>query len=257
MPKRIEEPKRKFNWRMALNLVVWTVVLAGVAWGAGEVDSFLMRDRSFELKSTDLQIDGAVYVSRAWVQSVFADDVGRSVFRIPLAERRRRVLAVDWVENASVFRLWPSRIVVSVTERTPLAFAKLPIAASGHFRFALIDKNGVLLSMPSRSRFRLPVLSGVTEEQTEAQRAVRVEAMQHLLNDLGPQAADVSEVNASDNLDMRLIVERDRHAVELWLGDQHYRSRYLNFVNHYDEIRRHSGDATVFDLRMDDRILAK
>ena len=51
MPKRIEEPKRKFNWRMALNLVVWTVVLAGMAWGAGEVDSFLMRDRRFELKS--------------------------------------------------------------------------------------------------------------------------------------------------------------------------------------------------------------
>jgi cell division protein FtsQ len=257
VPKRVEEPKRKFNWRMALNLVVWTGVLAGMAWGAGEVDSFLMRDRRFELKSTDLQIDGAVYVSRAWVQSVFADDLGRSVFHIPLAERRRRVLAVDWVENASVFRLWPSRIIVSVTERTPLAFAKLPIAASGHFRFALIDRNGVLLSMPTRSRFRLPVLSGVTEEQTEAQRAVRVDAMQHLLSDLGPQAADVSEVNASDNLDMRLIVERDRHAVELWLGDQHYRSRYLNFVNHYEEIRRHSGDATVFDLRMDDRILAK
>ncbi len=257
MPKRIEAPKRRFNWRMALNLVVWTVVLAGMAWGAGEVNSFLTHDRRFELKSSDLQIDGAVYVSHAWIQSVFADDVGGSVFRIPLAERRRRVLAVDWVENASVFRLWPSRIVVSVTERTPLAFAKLPIAASGHFRFALIDKNGVLLSMPARSRFRLPVLSGVSEEQTEAQRAVRVEAMEHLLNDLGPQAADVSEVNASDNLDMRLIVERDRHAVELWLGDQHYRSRYLNFVNHYDEIRRHSGDATVFDLRMDDRILAK
>jgi hypothetical protein len=41
------------------------------------------------------------------------------------------------------------------------------------------------------------------------------------------------------------------------VGDQHYRSRYMNFVDHYPEIRRHSDQASVFDLRFDDRILAK
>jgi hypothetical protein len=45
--------------------------------------------------------------------------------------------------------------------------------------------------------------------------------------------------------------------VELWLGDQHYRSRYLNFVQHYRDIRLHSEQASVFDLRLDDRILAR
>jgi hypothetical protein len=31
----------------------------------------------------------------------------------------------------------------------------------------------------------------------------------------------------------------------------------MNFMNHYPEIRAHSEQARVFDLRMDDRILAK
>ncbi len=47
---------------------------------------------------------------------------------------------------------------------------------------------------------------------------------------------------------MRVITEIDGHAVELWIGDQHYRSRYLHFLEHYDEIRRHSEQATRFRL---------
>jgi hypothetical protein len=46
-------------------------------------------------------------------------------------------------------------------------------------------------------------------------------------------------------------------AVELWLGDQRFRSRYLNFLSHYPEIRKHSERAGVFDLRLDDRIFAR
>ena len=142
-----------------------------------------------------------------------------------------------------------------------MAFAKLPIAGSKRYRFSLIDRDGVLLSIPPRVRFPLPVMSGITEEQSEADRSVRVRAMQHLLDDLGPQAKDISEINvsgsnASSTLDMRLITEIDGHAVELLIGDQHYRSRYLNFINHYREMRQDS-HAAVFDLRLDDRILVR
>ena len=55
----------------------------------------------------------------------------------------------------------------------------------------------------------------------------------------------------------RVIASIDNEAVELWIGDQHYRSRYTRFLSFYEEIRKHSGQANVFDLRLDDRILAK
>jgi hypothetical protein len=54
-----------------------------------------------------------------------------------------------------------------------------------------------------------------------------------------------------------VIADVNGQAVELWLGDQRYRSRYVNFLNHYGEIRRHSERASVFDLRLDDRIFAR
>jgi cell division protein FtsQ len=264
MPKPVAPPKPKLNWRMGLRVVAWSVVAAGVAWGGMQVNSFLLRDPRFHLACEEadrtcasLEIHGAVYASRARIQNVFVTDFGASVFRIPLAERRRRLLAVDWVSSASISRLWPDRIVVTVTERQPVAFAKLPIAGTARYRFELIDGDGVLLSLPPRVRFRLPVLSGVMEEQTEADRRLRVKAMQHLLDDLGPQAKEISEINAASTTDMRVITEIDRHAVELWIGDQRYRVRYQHFLNNYAEIRKHFEQATVFDLRLDDRILAR
>jgi cell division protein FtsQ len=264
MPKALPPPKPRWNWRLGLRLVAWSVIAAGVAWGSIEVNSFLQRDARFQLACAvkdpvcaDLEIHGVTYTSRARIRNVFVTDFGASVFRIPLAERRRRLLAVDWISTASISRVWPNRIVVSVTERTPVAFAKLPIAGTARYRFSLIDDQGVLLSLPPRVRFRLPILSGVMEEQTEADRRLRVEAMKHLLDDLGPQAKYISEVNAASTTDMRVITEIDRHAVELWIGDQRYRSRYQHFVNNYEEIRKHSGQSSVFDLRLDDRILAK
>ena len=81
--------------------------------------------------------------------------------------------------------------------------------------------------------------------------------MQHLLDDLGPQAKDISEVNAANAEDLRLITTIGGRAVELWIGDQHFRSRYLIFLSHYAEMREHSEEANIFDLRMDDRILAR
>jgi cell division protein FtsQ len=264
MPKAPAPPKPKLDWRMGVRVLAWGAVCAGVAWGGKEVHSFLLRDARFgfdcaprEKSCALLEIHGAVYASRARIQSVFAADFGRSVFQMPIAERRRHLLAIDWVRSAAVSRVWPNRIVVTVTERKPVAFARLPIAGSSRHWLALIDKEGVLLSLPPRVRFHLPVLSGVSEDQTDDERRDRVEAMEHLLSDLGPEAKEISEINAAVPREMRVITDVDGHGVELWMGDQHYRSRYMNFVSHYGEIRRHSERAAVFDLRMDDRILAR
>jgi cell division protein FtsQ len=240
--------------RLWLRIAAWGAVAAGAALGAFQVNSFLVRDPHFHL--ANLEIRGAVYANRARLQNVFAGDSGHSVFKISLEERRRHLLAIDWVGNASILRVWPNRIVVTVTERRPVAFAKLPVAGTMRYRVGLVDRDGVLLSLPPRVRFHLPVLSGITEEQPEAERGAHVQAAMALLEDLGPQAKDISEINAANTREMRVIAQVERRPLELWMGDQNYRSRYQNFLDHYGEIRRHSQDANVFDLRIDDRILA-
>ena len=265
MPKTIATPKPKVNWRLWLRTMAWAGVVVGVAWGGKEVQAFLLSDARFALACENpdwracpnLEIHGITYTNRARVASLFALDFGKSVFDVPLGERRSHLLAIDWVRTATVTRVWPNRLVVSITERVPVAFAKLPLANSARHWMALVDADGVLLTLPSRVRFHLPVLSGLTEEQTEPQRQMRVKAMQHLLEDLGPEAREISEVNAGNVQELRVIADVDGQGMELLLGDQHYRSRYLNFMGHYADIRAHSENASSFDLRLDDRILAR
>ncbi len=263
MPKPPEPKKPKINWRIAGRVVLWTGICASLAFGGRQVHSFMLSDSRFALRCAPraatcgaIEVHGAVHSNMNRIQTVFAKDIGKSVFEIPLDERRRHLLAVDWVRDASVMRIWPDRISITVEERIPVAFASLPIGGSARHWLALIDEEGVLLTLPPRTRFPLPVLSGISEDQGEAERRKRVEAMQHLLADLGPQAKEISEINASTIEDMRVVTAIEGHAVELWLGNQHFRSRYLNFKSHYREMRQDT-QAAVFDLRLDDRILVR
>ena len=72
-----------------------------------------------------LEIAGAAHASRAQIEAVFADDSGRSVYLLPLSDRRETLRTVDWVKDASIARLWPNRVMVSVAERKPVAFIAL------------------------------------------------------------------------------------------------------------------------------------
>lgn len=264
LPKKDADESKGGGWRLWLRIFVWSCACAGVAWGGIEVHSFMQADPRFSLSCdprdstcASLEVHGAKYSNPIRIRGVFLKDYGASIFRIPLDERRRSLLGIDWVSSAAISRVWPNRIVITVTERTPVAFARLPIAGSTRNFLALVDGDGALMALPPRVRFHLPVISGLSENQTDAERQLRVKAMQHLLADLGPRATDVSEVNAASVQEMRVIAAVEGRGVELWLGDQHYLSRFQNFLTHYPEIRKHSEDASVFDLRLDDRILAK
>jgi cell division protein FtsQ len=230
------------------------ILCVSSAFGARAVHRFAVENPRFTLlpqRTGAFTIEGLRYTSRAKIVRVFAEDLGRSVFLMPLAERRRRLLAVDWVEEASVSRLWPDRVVVRIRERRPVAFVML---RSG---VVLIDRDGVLLQLPPQAPFSFPVLHGVRDDENESRRAVRVRAMMRVLEELGPHSNDVSEIHAGDLGNLRVITNLDGSAVELALGEADFGRRYRNFLEHYQEIRKRSPELKQFDLRLDGRIVAK
>jgi len=234
------------------------MVFVSTAVAARTIHGFLVTDPRFVLspptyhQHDSISVVGATNTSLGSVQQVFSQDYGRSIYDISIAERRRRLLAVDWIEDASVSRVWPNRIIVRVRERKPVAFVNVP-----HQSVLLVDSEGVLLSPPPRANFELPVLSGVWLSQSESERKTRVQAALRLLDDLGPPSASVSEVNATSVDDLRVIADIDGSAYELWLGDTNFGSRFHNFTGHLADLRAGSPGKTVFDLRIDDRITAR
>jgi cell division protein FtsQ len=245
-------------------VVAWTVLVASVLVAVflvyNRIESFLIRDERFSLSGADgsqsaqtLDIQGASHVSTRAVEAVFAEDLGRSVYLIPLTERQANLRSVDWVKDASVARMWPNRLQVRIEERVPVAFVTLASSRTASSRFGLIDEDGVILP-PTPDRFGLPVLAGVKPSDSSALRRERVHRMMRLLRELGDPGRNLSMIDVSDPDDVTIQEPRDGHVVKLLLGDRHYALRYRNFVTHYAEIVERLPGAVTLDLRLEDRI---
>src|SRR6476646_4345214 len=256
-----------FNWRLWLRATVWIVLLAATAIAAHAVSRLALadphfvvdRDAGVAMNSHDFTILGLAHASRARVTRVFEADFGANIFRIPIDERRRKLMAIDWIERASVSRIWPNRLVVRVWERTPVAFVNLTPegARTQNTRLALIDAYGVLLDRPQTRDFSSPSLSGVSERQTESQRQDRVRHYVRLMNELGPLAKRLSEEDVSAPDKLKVSLELQGRVIDLTMGDRNFKTRLQEFLDHYAEISKRSGGVSSFDLRLDDRITTR
>ena len=236
------------------------IVLMTFVWKA---EQFLISDRRFILPgpaeageaSPYFRTEGLFYTSEPQVQQVFTRDFGRSLYLCPIAERRRELLAIDWVQDASVSRIWPNRIVVRITERKPVAFVQVA-SGSGAMTTALIDSEGVLLDPQRAVKLHLPVLTGVTGGDSETARREKVKRFLRLQSELGNLTDAVSEIDVSDVDNVKITQQFDRRTVVLMLGNQKFRQRLQNFLENQAGIRKRMPDATVLDLRLPDRIIA-
>ncbi len=235
------------------------VLLVGGLYGLNRAERYLVRDPRFRfvspdfgLQSPSLRLEGARYASRMQILRVFAPDFGRSIYLLPLEQRRAKLKEVDWVKDASISRIWPNHIFVRVHERQPVAYVHLQMDRSA--RVGLIDAEGTILQQPPRSRFVLPVMIGIRADEPQYTRHEKVRRLTLLMQEIGPLGQRVSEVDVSDGENIKVTARAENRAVVLWMGDHNFSGRLQNFVDHYADIQRRLPGATTLDLRLDDRI---
>lgn len=257
--------EKRTSWLAVIGYTVRFTLMAAVLIGGifviQRAEQFLVRDARFRFigpeygfDSPSLQIQGVKYASRTQVLRVFAPDFGRSVYLLPLGQRRAQLKALDWVKDASITRIWPNRVLVRIEERQPVAFVQVPV--DRFTRVALIDDDGRILQQPPHSPFKLPVLSGAKADDPEPVRREYVGRLQYVLKDLGKLADRVSEFDVRDRQDLVITAKMESRAVMLLMGDHNFGARLSGFINHYQEIERRMPGTWKFDLRLDDRITA-
>lgn len=268
LARELEAPSflASIRWRRFIFwLIVGAIGMLAVLFVWHRTEEFLIQDDRFRLaepedfagQSPSLTIEGVHYASPSQIRHIFAEDFGRSLYLVPIAARRQQLLAIDWVEDATVSKLWPNALKVTVRERRPVAFVRLlSNRHDGMSQFALVDRAGYVLRPRMASRFTLPVITGISEGETLNSRRARVRRVLGMLNEVGPLADGIAEVNAAD-LNNLVVTERvDGGAVHLKIGEEKFADRLKYFLASYREVKAKRPDAQTFDLRVDGTITA-
>lgn len=249
--------------RFTFWLVAGVLMMVSVMFAWHRTEEFLIKDDRFRITEADdfagpspnLIVEGIHYASTSQIRHVFAEDFGRSLYLVPIQKRRQQLLEIDWVEDATVSKIWPNTLKVRIHERKPVAFVRLrPNRRDGMSQLALIDKDGYILRPRIAARFTLPVITGIRESEPLEDRRARVRRVLGMLKELGPLAEQISEVNVSDPNNLIVAEHAENNVVNLMLGDENYTDRLQNFLANYAEIRAKRPDAKTLDLRVDGAI---
>lgn len=209
----------------------------------------------FRLDSSEnIEITGVQNASRAQVMDVIGGEIGRNLFFVSLEERKRQLEQIPWVQSATVMRLLPNRLAISIQERIPVAFAR--IGSKIH----LIDANGVILGMPAsrQAKYSFPVIEGITDTEPLSSRAAAMRIYSRLARDLDSEGAhysrDLSEVDLSDPEDVK-VTAAAVGSVMVHLGSSDFLARYKLYVTHITEWRQQFQNLQSVDLRYEGQIV--
>lgn len=251
-PRHRVEVRRRAGWMRGLRWTGWGLVLAGalglVGGGGWLVYRFATEAVVFRLETAEaIAVAHAGHASPAAVRERFAEDVGGSVWLVPLEARRHALEEISWVEAATVQRVLPNRLRVFLRERTPVAFLR-----QGKSLW-LIDAHGVLLPVPPGESYSFPVLTGMGSSLSPAEWQERVELYLEFMKELEhggkDHSSELSEVNIADRDDVRATVALAGGAIRLHFGRGRYREKFETFLEHR-ELLAESGEAVrSADLR--------
>ena len=209
----------------------------------------------FRLESSDnIEVSGAKHVTRAQILQVMKNDLSRNVFIIPLAERKKQIEEIPWVESAAVMRLLPNRVKVEIKERTPVAFAQVGS------KIELVDPNGVMMNTPEvQADYSFPVIQGMSGSDPLTVRSAQMKIYNTLMHDLDANGAnyskDINEVDLSDPEDVKITVADSQGAVVIHLGSTNYLERYKIYVGHVQEWRQQYPKLSSVDLRYERQVI--
>jgi hypothetical protein len=147
-----------------IKLAVVAMLLAGGAmYGIAKAREWFATSPLFRIESVKVRgirrlgrqelLSACGVVPDMHMSALCADNVKEQITRSP------------WIKKASVWRWFPDKVLISVTEREPLALANVGTVWQ-------MDREGVLMPMRHGEYLNLPVVSGVRDTVKDGERVI-------------------------------------------------------------------------------------
>jgi cell division protein FtsQ len=237
------------------------LVTVGLGLGVGTVlaaRGMVLHDDRFVIpESSAIEIQGNQHLTRAQLLSIFGGDVSRNIFKVSLEERKAELEQLPWVAHATVMRLLPDHLRISIVERTPVAFVR-----QGS-RIGLVDANGVLLNMPTdgtvNTHYSFPVVTGIGLADPASTRAARMKIYKEFTTalDAGGEkiSEQLSEVDLSNPEDVKALIPDKSSDILVHFGDTDFLERYHKYQAHLAEWQAQYPKLSSVDMRYDRQVV--
>ena len=255
------------GWASSSGFIIALGALAGLAMIAlvmfyaseryvSESPRFRFRMAQMAGDEDNLRIMGSNRAAATEIRKFFREDQGRSLYTLPITERREQIMSVKWVREAAVIRRWPDGIDIVVDERQPAAFVHLTRRRSDPPKLMLVDDEGELLPIPDKHNYKLPVLLGLREDQPVAARADRVRLMRYFFRDIEGARVQVAELDVADTRNVKCRLSLNGRTLMLLMGADGFGANIRRFTDHWAEIQQRMPKAQVLDMRVPEHITA-
>jgi len=173
-------------------------------------------------------------ISESDIRSVLARHIDDGFFRIDVRQVKQELEANPWVDQASIRRVWPDTLSVSVTEQQPIArWGNSELINPYAERFVPPDIEGVEL---------LPVLRGPVDGEETMMR--QYQQFSQMLQNSGLR---IRELSLSDRGSWSMETD---NGIRLEIGREKLTERMQRFVVLYDRALHGKADEiSVIDLR--------
>lgn len=217
------------SYRFA-NWLIPLIVVCGVFIWAGDQLS-----NPQTLPVNKIRVHGAfVNVDEAMLHHAIDGMVSGGYFNVDVDKVRDVVEQLPWVSKASVRRVWPDTLSVSVTEQQPVAFSK---------RFGLINADGEIFK-PATDHFSktLPELDG--PENLNKLMLQKYREINKLLSAIDEKVSYL-KIDARHALELRLD-----NGLKIVLGHDETKRRLERLISIYKKtLASRSGNIETIDLR--------
>jgi cell division protein FtsQ len=185
------------------------------------------------------------------VLAALEDLRGVSIVWADLNAWRKRLQALPWVQDAAFRRYLPSTVEVTITERAPMAIARI----NGELH--LVDGRGALIDAygPQYAHFDLPIVDGLVapgDEAAEAFQPDRVDLAVRVVTALQQEpevASRISQVDVSDPQNAAVILTGDPAVI--YVGRERFLPRLRSYLQLADTMRERVESIDYVDLRFE------
>lgn len=222
----------------------------GTIVGAMGLEAFF-KDPRYQI--TDIQVYNQNFFSKNEILQMSGLSPGMYWFDFSVAQAAGEIERNPNIKRAQVERSLPSKVVLKVIERRPVALLR------GKRQDYLIDEEGVVLPMRFEVAGALPVINGAKVNEERVGRVLRDQQVQNALNFLEaswdvdlPLDMEVQKINISNKNSLEVTT---RIGLKVLVGEGDYIEKLDRLARVVHHLERTGKWADVIDLRFKDIVV--